>query len=215
MRRRSSSTPTRTKAEIARAERLLRSAAADGADLVVLPEKFNVLGGPDDLRAAPSRSPARPPIGPRPSAASSDCGWSRGASSSGWRATTSCATRRCWSAPTAGRHLRKIHLFDVEVDGMVYRESDVEARRRGRRRGRRRPAARHGGLLRPALPGVVPDHGESRRAGDLSAGGVHRPYRSRALGDPRARPRDRETGVRDRGRPDRRASARPRATATR
>jgi predicted amidohydrolase len=34
-----------------RAERLLREAAADGATLVVLPEKFNVLGGPDDLRA--------------------------------------------------------------------------------------------------------------------------------------------------------------------
>ena len=36
---------------IERAERLLRDAAADGAGLVVLPEKFNVLGGPDELRA--------------------------------------------------------------------------------------------------------------------------------------------------------------------
>ena len=36
---------------LARAERLLREAAADRAQLAVLPEKFNVLGGPDDLRA--------------------------------------------------------------------------------------------------------------------------------------------------------------------
>jgi len=33
-----------------RAERLVRAAAADAATLAVLPEKFNVLGGPDDLR---------------------------------------------------------------------------------------------------------------------------------------------------------------------
>ena len=36
---------------LATADRLTRAAAADGADLVVLPEKFNVLGSHDAYRA--------------------------------------------------------------------------------------------------------------------------------------------------------------------
>src|SRR4026207_2156791 len=41
---------------------LVRDAASDGADLIVLPEKFNVLGSPDDLRAGaePVPGPAAP-----------------------------------------------------------------------------------------------------------------------------------------------------------
>src|SRR6266496_24727 len=35
---------------LAAADRLTRAAAADGAELVVLPEKFNVLGTPEDYR---------------------------------------------------------------------------------------------------------------------------------------------------------------------
>ena len=34
-----------------RADRLTRAAAADGADLFVLPEKFNLLGSHDSYRA--------------------------------------------------------------------------------------------------------------------------------------------------------------------
>src|SRR5687768_18443762 len=36
---------------LAKADRLTRAAAADGADLIVLPEKFNVLGEHDDYVA--------------------------------------------------------------------------------------------------------------------------------------------------------------------
>ena len=43
------------------AERLVRAAAADGAELVALPEKWNLLGGPRGAaRRAPSRSTGRP-----------------------------------------------------------------------------------------------------------------------------------------------------------
>ena len=40
------------------AERLVRDAAADGAELVVLPEKWTVLGPPEALGPTPSRSTA-------------------------------------------------------------------------------------------------------------------------------------------------------------
>ena len=58
---------------------------------------------------------------------------------------------------------RKIHMFDVEVGGVVYRESETRgARRRAvelRGRGLERRADR---LLRPPLPGAVPDPRASR-----------------------------------------------------
>src|SRR5712691_9904782 len=51
------------------AERLVRGAAADGAQLVVLPEKWNLLGGGEDLKAG-----AEPLDGPTISAARSWAG---------------------------------------------------------------------------------------------------------------------------------------------
>lgn len=42
------------------AERLVREAAEDGADLVVLPEKWNVLGDAEALREGLSRLAGRP-----------------------------------------------------------------------------------------------------------------------------------------------------------
>ena len=162
---------------------------------------------------APSRSPARPPIGP--AALCRELGLWLVAGSIVERVEGDDKLRNTsvLVGPDGELHAayRKIHLFDVEVGRHgLPRVRRRGARRRGRRRGRRRPAARHGGLLRPALPGAVPDHGGARRARDLAAGGVHRSDRPRALGDPRARSRDREPGLRDRGRPDRQASARPR-----
>ena len=61
---------------------------------------------------------------------------------------------------------RKIHMFDVEVGGRVYKESEHEAPgdeivlSRDRRRRRARPDH----LLRPALPGALPDPRRARRA---------------------------------------------------
>jgi deaminated glutathione amidase len=111
------------------AEPLVREAAADGANLVVLPEKFNVLGSPDDLRAG-----AEPVPGPTTEWAGEVC-----RELGVWLVAGSIVERmegddklRNTSAligPDGGIHAvyRKIHLFDVEVGGMVYRESDAEA----------------------------------------------------------------------------------------
>ena len=51
------------------AERLIREAAADGSELVVLPEKWTILAGPDELRAG-----AEPLDGPSLTAVA---GWAR------------------------------------------------------------------------------------------------------------------------------------------
>ena len=112
---------------------------------------------------------------------------------------------------------RKIHLFDVEVGGMVYRESDAEAP------GDEVVVADVDGVelgmavcydLRfPELFRIMAVRGARDR---LIAGRVHRAHGPRALGDPGARARDREPGVRDRSGADR-AAIRPitKATATR
>ena len=108
--------------------------------------------------------------------------------------------------PDGGVHAvyRKIHLFDVEVGGMVYRESDAEAP------GDEVVVADADGVelgmavcydLRfPELFRIMAVRGA--RVVSLPAAFTV-PTGPRALGDPRAGARDREPGVRDRGGADR------------
>jgi deaminated glutathione amidase len=113
----------------ATAERLVRAAAADGATLVVLPEKWNVLGTPEQLAAG-----AEPLDGP-------STAWA-GALARELRIDLiagSIVERREGHDKHANASVhvgpdgepkavyRKLHLFDVEVGGAVYRESDGEA----------------------------------------------------------------------------------------
>jgi deaminated glutathione amidase len=110
------------------AERLVREAAADGADLVVLPEKWTVLGDAETLRAA-----AQPLDGPALTAAA---GWARelgihlvaGSISEQVPDQEKLSNTSVLFGPDGARLAvyRKIHMFDVDIDGVAYRESAAE-----------------------------------------------------------------------------------------
>jgi predicted amidohydrolase len=111
------------------AERLVRRAAGEGAELVVLPEKFNLIGAPDQLVAG-----AEPVGGPTLRWAGSlarELGVWLVAGSIVERVEGDdrlCNTSALFDPDGAMRAAyRKIHLFDVEVGGLTYSESDVEA----------------------------------------------------------------------------------------
>jgi deaminated glutathione amidase len=110
------------------AERLVRAAAADGAELAVLPEKWNLLGDSAALLAG-----AEPLDGPTIDAARS---WARELGIhlvAGSIAERVEGQERSFNTSTlitpAGEleaAYRKIHMFDVDVGGVAYRESEHE-----------------------------------------------------------------------------------------
>ena len=104
-------------------------AASTGADVVVLPERWNCVGSADDYRAA-----AEPLEGGETVAAMARWARTLGVSLVGGSITerregrekvsnTSCLFD---AEGTLVAVYRKIHLFDVEVGGRVYRESDSD-----------------------------------------------------------------------------------------
>ena len=110
---------------LATADRLTRAAAADGADLVVLPEKFNVLGGHEAYRANAETLDGQ------------TVGWAREtARELGIDLVAGSFVERREGHDKLGNtsvHVgpdgeirgvyRKIHMFDVTVEGKEYRES--------------------------------------------------------------------------------------------
>lgn len=150
---------------VASAERHIRAAAADGAQLIVLPEKWTAMGGVSQLKAS-----AEPLEGPTLAWAMSiatelsidliagsiverECGQEReqgrerggeregagGQEGKGewegeqdgegeWEGEESFANTSVHVGPDGEVKAvyRKIHMFDVEVEGRVYRESDLE-----------------------------------------------------------------------------------------
>jgi predicted amidohydrolase len=115
-------------ANLARAEGLVARAAATGADVVVLPEKWNLIGNSEALHAN-----AELLEGESVSAMSA---WARGhgitlvgGSITERREGREKLSNTCVVLDPEGEIAsvyRKIHLFDVEVGGLVYRESDAE-----------------------------------------------------------------------------------------
>ena len=108
------------------ADRLTRAAARDGAELVVLPEKWPALGPPEALEAGADR-------------AEDATGWARAiaaelaidlvAGSMSTRGADGRLRNRSLHVAPDGEVRAvydKVHLFDVDVDGRSYRESDHE-----------------------------------------------------------------------------------------
>ncbi len=112
-----------------RAEQLVARAAAGGADIVVLPEKWNGIGDVETLHAI-----AEPLDGGESVDAMSRWAQRHGVSLVGGSITERRDGRDKLSNtclvfdPDGNRSAlyRKIHLFDVEVGGHVYRESGAE-----------------------------------------------------------------------------------------
>src|SRR4051794_14750186 len=117
---------TDTAQNLASAERLTRAAAADGAELVVLPERLDIRGAAADYLAGAQ------PLEGRPIA------WARGlarelaidlvagsvAERREGRERVSNTSAHVGPDGEIKALYRKIHMFDVEVGGVVYRESD-------------------------------------------------------------------------------------------
>jgi len=113
---------------LATAERLIRAAAADGSTLAVLPEKFNLLGTHEQLVEG-----AEPLDGPT-------IAWARdlarelkidlvaGSIAERREGREKLANTSIHIGPDGGLRAsyRKIHMFDVTVDGREYRESASE-----------------------------------------------------------------------------------------
>jgi deaminated glutathione amidase len=113
---------------VATAERLVRAAAADGAEFVALPEKWNLLAGGEELVAG-----AEPLDGPSLTAAR---GWARelsihlvaGSISERGGEGEKASNTSVLIGPD-GEDVavyRKIHMFDVDAGGVSYRESEFE-----------------------------------------------------------------------------------------
>jgi predicted amidohydrolase len=108
------------------AERLVRAAAGDGAEFAVLPEKWNLLGD-----SATQLAGAEPLDGPTISAARA---WARELGIhliAGSIAERVEGQEKAFNTSTLigpdgelEARYRKIHMFDVDVGGVVYRESD-------------------------------------------------------------------------------------------
>ena len=111
-----------------RADRLTRQAAADGADLIVLPEKFNVLGTPRDLREGAETLDGPTIAWARDAARELGVDLVAGSIAERREGREKLSNTSVHVGPDGELKAvyRKIHMFDVVVGGVEYRESESE-----------------------------------------------------------------------------------------
>jgi deaminated glutathione amidase len=117
-----------TDRNLERADRLVRDAAARGAELVVLPEKWTVLGTREDMAAGAQTLDGEAISWARSTAAELGIDLIAGSLFEHVQDAEKGFNTSVHVGPDGEVQsvYRKIHLFDVEVDGAVYAESSTE-----------------------------------------------------------------------------------------
>src|SRR4029077_3722476 len=113
---------------LAVADRLTRAAAADGANLIVLPEKWTAMGSDKQLRAAAETLEGPAVQWARACARELGVDLLAGSILERVEGQEKLANTSVHVDPRGELKAvyRKVHMFDVEVGGRSYRESDVE-----------------------------------------------------------------------------------------
>jgi predicted amidohydrolase len=113
---------------LATANRLVRAAAADAAELIVLPEKFNVLGTPRDYREGAETLDGPTVAWARDAARELGVDLVAGSIAERREGREKLSNTSVHVGPDGELKAvyRKIHMFDVVVGGVEYRESELE-----------------------------------------------------------------------------------------
>jgi predicted amidohydrolase len=117
---------TDTDQNLASAGRLVRAAAADGAELVVLPERLDIRGGTSDYLAGAEPLDGRPVEWARELARELGIDLVAGSIAERREGHERVSNTSVHVGPDGEIRAvyRKIHMFDIEVEGTVYRESE-------------------------------------------------------------------------------------------
>ncbi|HTA97743.1 MAG TPA: carbon-nitrogen hydrolase family protein [Solirubrobacteraceae bacterium] len=115
-------------ANIAAADKQVRAAAADGATLIVLPEKWTVMGTPEDLRAGAQPLDGSAIAWARATAAELELDLVAGSIAERVEGREKLSNASVHVGPDGGIKAvyRKLHMFDVEIEGKRYCESDTD-----------------------------------------------------------------------------------------
>jgi predicted amidohydrolase len=115
-------------ANIAGADEHVRAAAADGATLIVLPEKWTVMGSPEDLRVGAQPLDGSAIAWARATAAELKLDLVAGSIAERVEGREKLSNASVHVGPNGEIKAvyRKLHMFDVEIEGKRYRESDTD-----------------------------------------------------------------------------------------
>ncbi len=115
-------------ANLAAADRLTRAAAADGAKLIVIPEKWTVIGTGEQLRAGAETLDGPAISWARKTARELRIDLVAGSIAERVTGVEKLANTSVHVDPEGEIKAvyRKVHMFDVEIEGRSYNESDVE-----------------------------------------------------------------------------------------